>query len=189
MSPNHLCRWQQGCVENYIRATRLLIEGAQEKIASAIKAGRGARDFLDEGNLWEQLLWKFGDELGTSFLDEQVSRLRFFGEGLATPRLVEPPVHSPTGALAVELQVPIEMRELDAEVLSSLDEGTGEARALSETAETISLATADSLADGGTESDSSEGENTSLAPMLILQKYFVSTTGSARKRRLHLRGA
>ena len=42
-----LCRWQQSCSEDYIKGSRLLVEGAQEAIASAIWAGKGEADFLD----------------------------------------------------------------------------------------------------------------------------------------------
>ena len=107
-----LCRWQQGCDEDYVRATRLLIEGAQEKIALSIKASKGGRDHLDEGNIWEQLQWKFGDEVGTSFLDEQVGRLRFFGEGAATPKLVEPCLRSPVASVEVISQALTEQLEV-----------------------------------------------------------------------------
>ena len=44
------------------------------------RAGKGLRD------LCGQLQWKFGEDVGTSFLDEQIGRLRYFGEGSATPK-------------------------------------------------------------------------------------------------------
>ena len=65
----------------------------------------------------------------------------------------------------------------------------GEAHATSECSEAALLEAADSPAAIRSGSDSDEDEKTSVAPMLVLQKYFVSTTGSARKRRLHLGGA
>ena len=65
-----LCRWQQSCSEDYIRGSRLLVEGAQEAIASAIWAGKGEADFLDgetcgirslgsRAARLEKLSWKF----------------------------------------------------------------------------------------------------------------------------------
>ena len=100
-----MCRWQQSCAEDYARASRLLVEGAQEAIASAIRAGKGEADFLDEENLWDQISWKYGSEFGEAFMEDQISRLRYFGpsarrpnRGDETPRVVDSPIAEELGS-------------------------------------------------------------------------------------------
>ena len=172
-----------------MRATRLLVEGAQEKIALSVRAGRGGPDLLDEGNIWEQLQWKFGDELGASFLDDQIGRLRYFDESCAATQVFEPGPLTPPAAIRSVSPSPDEKCGLVAEVLPTLDMGLGEAGALSEKSDgTVRDAAVTPTVDC-TDSDASECEKAVMAPMLILDKYFVSTTGSARKLRLHLGGA
>ena len=92
-------------------ASRLLIEGAQEVIASSTRAGEGEADFRDEENLWDQISWRFWQRLVpskstytsassvTAFLEDQMSRLRYFGQsasrpirGDETPRVVDSPI-------------------------------------------------------------------------------------------------
>ena len=71
-----MCRWQQSCDEEYIRTTRLLVEAAQALIADTIKKGKRGVDFLDEENLWEQLLWRCDSgDWGLDFMREQIGRL------------------------------------------------------------------------------------------------------------------
>ena len=148
-------------------------------------------DFLDEENLWDQLRWKCdAEEWGLAFLEAQVARLRYFGEGVATPPLAEQVVHSPVVTLAVEAQVPPDAPTLTAASLASLSAHTDEAspRSVSSVREGT-LLVASSPSAGGAEADTSDDERQQLVPTVVLQKYFISTSGSARKRRLHLGGA
>ena len=165
-----LCRWQQSCAEDYVRASRLLVEGAQEVIAASIRAGKGEADFLDEENLWDQISWKYGREIGEAFLEDQISRLRYFGpsagrtnRGDETPRVVDSPIVEELGN-AKEVERPNQTFQL-ADTQLDPEPDLGEVLA-----------------------SSSEDESRPLPPT-ILQRYFISVTGSAQKRRLHLGGA
>ena len=171
-----LCRWQQTVDEDYVRASRLLIEGAQECIASAIKAGKGGQDILDESNLWDHLWWKFGDEVGVAFLGEQITRLRFFGEGTATP--------SQTGAVTPPVAFTVDESPEDAAPApESLETDNELTQALG-----LDLAGIDDTPLGETLDEVSSSEEPPCPPASVLQKFFISITGSARKRRLHLGG-
>ena len=172
-----LCRWQQSCAEDYVRASRLLVEGAQETIASAIRAGKGGVDFLDEENIWDQISWKFGDEIGGAFLEDQVSRLLYFGRGASRPN------HGVETPHVVESQV--------TEVLEDSDEGEQleQTVLLADTQLDQEAGLEEVLASSGAEAGFDSDDESRPLPPSVLQRYFISVTGSARKRRLHLGGA
>ena len=153
-----LCRWQQSCAEDYVRASRLLVEGAQETIASAVRAGKDGADFLDKENMWDQISWKFGNEIGEAFLKDQISRLRYFGQSASRPSRVD--------------EAPRVMDSPSAEVLVD----SGESKHLEQT-----FPLADTQwdpepdrgvvpADGGAEADLDSDDETRPAPPSFLQR-------------------
>ena len=172
-----LGRWQQSCAENDVRVSRLLIEGAQEVIASSIRSGKGEADFLDEENLWDQISRKFGNEIGKARLEDQISRLRYFGRGASrssrsdeTPRVVGSPVAEvlEDAVEVVQLEQIVRLADTQLDPEPDLDEV---------------------LASSGAEAEVDSEDESHPLPPSVLQRYFIGVTGSAQKRRLHLGGA
>ncbi|CAE8583543.1 unnamed protein product [Polarella glacialis] len=163
-------RWQPSCEEGYLRNLRHLIESAQLKIASAIRiAIAGGGDILDEA----QVLVDLEDHLEMNWehteaeLKDQVFRLTHFCSSFETDFVsagLEEAVADTFLGIAASEEAE-QQAFVDADIAGSVD---GLLQEVSE--------------------DEGAGEKEVVPAGGHLGKYFVSITGTARKRRLHLGG-
>ncbi|CAE8596253.1 unnamed protein product [Polarella glacialis] len=168
-----MCRWQPTCEEGYLRNLRHLVESAQLQIASTIRIAMAAgEDLLDEGQVLDELedYFKMKWEHSPAEVKDQLTRLKYFWpEGgqdqIAADLVGEAVADSFSGMAAME------------EVTQAAYLGQANASVEPEAEE-------ESLPEESDEETAKE----EAPPVSHLGKFFISITGAARKRRLHLGG-
>ncbi|CAE8615556.1 unnamed protein product [Polarella glacialis] len=168
-----MCRWQPTCEEGYLRNLRHLVESAQLQIASTIRIAMAAgEDLLDEGQVLDELedYFEMKWEHSPAEVKDQLTRLKYFWpEGgqdqIAADLVGEAVADSFSGMAAME------------EVTQAAYLGQANASVEPEAEE-------ESLPEESDEETAKE----EAPPVSHLGKFFISITGAARKRRLHLGG-
>ena len=197
-----LCRWQPACDESYVRSVRLLVETAQARVAALIRSNLGGKDFLDEEHVWDKLVLHLASVWGSD--PEQAFRSAV---QIASLRSFASTLWSSSGGAVLAGTMAVEVTASTAEVPDEGGDYSPTIAASSDDAEIEVLET--QLDDESLFFEEAAVASTALlvspvviplappvptvslrglAPSWHLHLFFISITGTARKRRLHKGG-